>query len=242
SYANYFAAKYKNIGPLFQGRYKSLLIDEDNYSLALSCYIHLNPLRVGIAKSIGEYPWSSLPDYLGKRKKELKQLNIQFILNQLDNNLTRSHTLYKRYILENLTLSFPQKEIYRSIALGKESYIKKIEERIKTIGEKREIKTTKYHDSYSPQEMIKKVSQVFHLTKENVLKKQRGNLSRQIALYLVKCYSSLSLKEIGKIFDMDYTAVSQAVRRFENNINQDNKIRKKLESVLESLNSNECQM
>jgi len=242
SYANYFTAKYKTTGPLFQGRYKSLLIDADNYSLTLSCYIHLNPLRAGITKSIFEYPWSSLPDYLGQREKELKQLNIQFILTQLDNHLTRSHTLYKRYILENLNLLFPRKEIYHNIALGKEDYIKRIESKMKTIGEKREIQTTKYHDAYSPQEIIIKVSQAFNLTKKSVLKKQRGNLSRQIALYLIKNYSSLPLKEIGKIFDMDYTAVSQGVRRFENSIKQDDKIRKKLESVLELLNSNECQM
>lgn len=69
SYANYFTAKYKTIGPLFQDRYKSLLVDEDNYALILSCYIHLNPLRAGISKNIGEYAWSSLPDYLGRRKK-----------------------------------------------------------------------------------------------------------------------------------------------------------------------------
>ena len=150
--------------------------------------------------------------------------------------------MYKRYILENLTLPFPQKEIYRNIALGKEGYIKIIESKMKAIGENREIQTTKYHDAYSPQEIILKVSQFFNLTKASVLKKQRGNIYRQIALYLVKNYSSLPLKEIGKIFDMDYTAVSQGVRRFENNIKKDDKIRKKLESVLELLNSNECQM
>jgi len=113
---------------------------------------------------------------------------------------------------------------------------------MKAIREKREIQTTKYPDAYSPQEIIIKVSQVFNLTKESVLKKQRGNLYRQIALYLVKSYSSLSLKEIGKIFDMDYTAVSQGARRFENSIKEDGKIRKKLESVLELLHSNECGM
>ena len=57
----------------------------------------------------------------------------------------------------------------------------------------------------------------------------------QITLYLVKRYSSLSLKEIGKIFDMDYTAVSQAVRRFEDKIKKDNKIRMMVNSVLELL-------
>jgi len=239
SYANYFAAKYKTNGPLFQGRYKSLLVDEDNYALTLSTYIHLNPLRAGLTKNLDEHTWSSLLDYLGKREKELKKLDTQFILTRLHNNLTRARPIYKRYLLENLSTDFPGKDIYRGIALGKESFIKKIESKIKDIGEKREIQTTKYQDSYSPEEIILKVSQAFNLTKGEVLKKQRGNLYRQITLYLVKRYSSLSLNEIGKIFDMDYTAVSQATRRFEDKIRKDNKIRIMVNSVLELLKDKE---
>lgn len=235
SYANYFTAKYKINGPLFQGRYKSLLVDEDNYALTLSTYIHLNPIRAGIAKNLDEYTWSSLLDYLGKRKKELKKLDTQFILTQLHNNLSQSRVIYKRYLLENLTMDFPAKDIYRGIALGDETFIEKIESKIKAVGEKREIQTTKYRDSHSSEEIIQKVSQAFNLTKGEVLKKQRGNLYRQITLYLVKRYSSLSLKEIGKIFDMDYTAVSQATRRFEDKIGRDNKIRIMVNSVLELL-------
>jgi REP element-mobilizing transposase RayT/DNA-binding MarR family transcriptional regulator len=235
SYANYFAAKYKTNGPLFQGRYKSLLVDEDNYALILSSYIHLNPLRAGLTKNLEEYTWSSLLDYLGKRKKELKKLDTQFILNRLHNNLTQSRTRYKRYLLENLTMDFPVKDIYRGIALGDETFIERIESKIKAVGEKREIQTTKYFNSYSSEEIIQKVSQAFSLTKGEVLKKQRGNLYRQVTLYLVKKYSSLSLKEIGKILGMDYTAVSQATRRFEDKIRKDNKIRIMVNSVLKLL-------
>lgn len=235
SYANYFTAKYKINGPLFQGRYKSLLVDEDNYALVLSSYIHLNPLRAGIAKNLDEYNWSSLLDYLGKRKKELKKLDTQFILTKLHNNLSQSRVIYKRYLLENLTMDFPAENIYRGIALGDETFIERIESKIKAVGEKREIQTTKYQDSYSSEEIIQKVSQAFSLTKGEVLKKQRGNIYRQITLYLVKRYSSLSLKEIGKTFNMDYTAVSQATRRFEDKIGKDNKIGIMVNSVLELL-------
>jgi hypothetical protein len=63
SYANYFAAKYETNGSLFQGRYKSLLIEVDNYALSLSLYIHLNPIRAGLAENMNEYTWSSLLDY-----------------------------------------------------------------------------------------------------------------------------------------------------------------------------------
>ncbi|MCK4240463.1 MAG: chromosomal replication initiator DnaA, partial [Candidatus Atribacteria bacterium] len=103
------------------------------------------------------------------------------------------------------------------------------------VGEKREIQTTKYFNSYSSEEIIQKVCQTFNLNKGEVLTKQRGNLYRQITLYLVKRYSSLSLKEIGKIFNMDYTAVSQATRRFEDKIRKDNKKRIMVNSVLELL-------
>ena len=45
SYTNYINIKRKRSGHLFQGRYKAILIDRDNYLLELSRYIHLNPVR-----------------------------------------------------------------------------------------------------------------------------------------------------------------------------------------------------
>jgi len=39
SYANWFRARYKLVGTVFQGRYKSILVDEDSYALVLSAYI-----------------------------------------------------------------------------------------------------------------------------------------------------------------------------------------------------------
>ena len=88
-----------------QGRYKSLLVDEENYSLIISAYIHLNPLQAG--KNLNNYIWSSLLDYLGKRKKGLKKLDTRFILTKLDNNLYRSRTIYNKYLLENININFP---------------------------------------------------------------------------------------------------------------------------------------
>jgi REP element-mobilizing transposase RayT len=46
-------------GHLFQGRYKAILIDADRYLLALVRYIHLNPIRAGIARVPEDYHWSS---------------------------------------------------------------------------------------------------------------------------------------------------------------------------------------
>ncbi len=47
TYTRRFNIKHKRTGHLFQGRFKSFIIESDIYLLRLSCYIHRNPLRAG---------------------------------------------------------------------------------------------------------------------------------------------------------------------------------------------------
>ena len=63
--------RHKRYGHLFQNRYKSILCEDDPYLLELTRYIHLNPLRAGIVKSIkelNEYPRSGHSVLMGKIK------------------------------------------------------------------------------------------------------------------------------------------------------------------------------
>ena len=74
SYVKYFNKKYERVGSLFQGKFKSVLIESESYLLHLSRYIHLNPLEVRpltISKEdwISSFTYSSYPAYLGKIKK-----------------------------------------------------------------------------------------------------------------------------------------------------------------------------
>lgn len=64
-YANYFNQRYELVGHLFQGRYRSRLVDHDGYFLQLLRYIHRNPCEAGLVDRAADYPWSSLPTYLG---------------------------------------------------------------------------------------------------------------------------------------------------------------------------------
>jgi putative transposase len=60
SYSSYFNKKYKHVGHIFQGIYKSKVVLEDSYLIQLTGYIHLNPEKPFVWK------YSSLPAYLGK--------------------------------------------------------------------------------------------------------------------------------------------------------------------------------
>ena len=68
-YSRYFNDRYEQDGRLCRDRYLPILIDSDQYLLAVSRYIHRNPAVFGLA-SLHMYPWSSYPLYLGKRPRE----------------------------------------------------------------------------------------------------------------------------------------------------------------------------
>jgi REP-associated tyrosine transposase len=58
-YARYFNKCYRRSGSLWEGRYKTSLIDSDNYLLKTYRYIELNPVRAGMVEHPRQYPWSS---------------------------------------------------------------------------------------------------------------------------------------------------------------------------------------
>ena len=64
SYTQYFNRSYRKVGHLFQGRYKAIICDKDKYLLALLRYIHLNPVRAGLAKRPEGYAHSGHRRYL----------------------------------------------------------------------------------------------------------------------------------------------------------------------------------
>lgn len=65
-YVYWYNIKYKRIGHLFQDRYKSCVVESDEYFLSALRYIHNNPVKAGIAKSSKEYKFSSYNSYFEK--------------------------------------------------------------------------------------------------------------------------------------------------------------------------------
>ncbi len=67
SYTVWFHKKHDTHGHLFSGRFKSLVVDKGAYLLALSRYIHLNPVESGNVQRAEDYPWSSLRFYINPK-------------------------------------------------------------------------------------------------------------------------------------------------------------------------------
>ncbi|MBN1852579.1 MAG: transposase [Pirellulales bacterium] len=70
-YANWYSARYQRPGHLFQGRFKSELIEGESYFWVVSRYIHLNPIRSQkpVVKQLEQWNGSSYPGYCRKRDR-----------------------------------------------------------------------------------------------------------------------------------------------------------------------------
>ena len=97
SYARYFNIKNERIGPLFQGQFKAVKIDEEEQLLHVSRYIHLNPYSSAIVKKIQDlenYEWSSLREYIS---------NVPFELCSKESITTnfKNPENYKKFVFDN---------------------------------------------------------------------------------------------------------------------------------------------
>ncbi len=70
-YVRYFNDKQGRSGTLWEGRYKSALVQADQYLLACMVYLDLNPVRAGLVSHALDYPWSSYAHYVGAHSDKL---------------------------------------------------------------------------------------------------------------------------------------------------------------------------
>lgn len=93
SYVYWYNWKYGRRGHLFQDRYKSEIVEADNYFLTVLRYIHQNPYKAGIVKNISDYPWSSYREYI----REPRVCNVEFGLNLFSTNRAEAVKLFKEF-------------------------------------------------------------------------------------------------------------------------------------------------
>jgi REP element-mobilizing transposase RayT len=104
-YAVSYNRRHRRYGHLFQNRYKSMVCDGDSYFTELARYIHLNPLRVGLAKDLRElerYPYCGHGAVVGKQNNRWQDRDS--VLAQFGKSESQAVEAYRRYVAEGATL------------------------------------------------------------------------------------------------------------------------------------------
>lgn len=211
SYAVYFNRKRKRVGPLYQGRYKAILVESVEYLHYLSKYVHLNPVRAKIVSRPGQYVWSSYM-YYSTNKETPNWFDVGCILSMFNNKKSRAREKYRQFVL-NKEID-EQKELKENmrggIILGREDFFHNIVEKyIKGIEDEEIPKIREVERLKEPS--LKEIN--------SVVKRKIGldnKLSRKIAIYLSRKYTQNPLKDIASYFnDIGDAGVSILCKRVE---------------------------
>jgi putative transposase len=127
-YVMYFNKNYHRSGTLWEGRYRSCLVQEESYLLQLYRYIELNPVRAGMVKDPADYSWSSYQcNGLGKQAKMLKQHLLYLQLGETDKQRQSSYRELFKYHVDGELLADIRQAANKGLILGNDRFVEEVE-------------------------------------------------------------------------------------------------------------------
>jgi REP element-mobilizing transposase RayT len=234
TYTQRFNFRHSHKGHLFQGRYKSILVQNDAYLLQLSCYIHRNPLRAGIVKRLADFRWSSYLAYAYGRKAP-KWLQTDLILSQFESEDPNKSYRKKvqRYAREEERL---WEDLQHGLILGSKSFVEKIRQEYLPSEPKpaiaQQVAVAKNHN---PIHLVRKAEKILRCDVKNFLKTARVSGAekekRDLMIYLIWKTGALTNDQIGQLFGLSYSAVSHAVKSLKARMSENKELRAKFKRL-----------
>jgi REP element-mobilizing transposase RayT len=236
TYTRKFNNRHDRSGHLFQGRYKSILVENDQYLLHLSCYIHRNPIRAGIISRLADYPWSSYPSY-GYARKTPKWLDTSLILNLMTNSRTDPHLEYREKVQQ---YSDETKNIWEDVEngliYGSEDFVTDIRSRFLSEDKNPELpQCNQIAKTITTRELLNNAAAALNFdlkaaaTGKRVTPEDKDK--RDLLIFLLWESGRLTNKEIGSYFGLTYSSVSRRVAKTRKRLPQENELNNTFEKL-----------
>lgn len=236
-YTQRFNRIHNEDGQLFRGRYKSVLVESDGHLLEVMRYIHRNPLRAGIVEQLADYPWSSHHGYLSDAQK-WAWLQRDVLWSMFGGRASRRAS-YIHFVSKGEPAAIERFYSMKNLPslLGNNAFKEWVKMEFARSGPEEEIPEARQLAA-TPIEIIACACKYFELDQDRLMKSKRGkeNRPRDIAIYLTRLHSRMTLAEIGGYFGIrNYSTVSSAVERVKARKDQDSILSKDLEKIISLL-------
>jgi len=237
-YAVGFNHRHHRHGYLFQNRYKSILCQEDAYFMELLRYIHLNPVRAKLLKTMEEldhYPWSGHGALVGTRKVQWQDRGE--VLNQFGKRESDSIALYRQFLKDGWAMGRREDlmggGLYRSAggwqalqAMRRDKDYQRGDERILGDGnfvnevlkasEEALVETERLcRDGWTWEKLVQRACEIKQLSPQDLQRKGRNNaISQAKAMLTDVCLHRLGMKQkdVAEKLRISQGALSQIQR------------------------------
>ena len=246
SYSVYFNLRHDRHGHLFQGRYKSKLVQGDDYLFRLSRYVHLNPVRISTfdGKSIHDkvgylngYPWSSYQSYCLPEKR-MEFIDHQPVLDMMTGKGDQN-SLYRKFIESELVQKDEEfDEIYHASprAIGSKVFLDKVDEQYEELALACERKEdVAFRQMLRPVEVSKVIDVVCKecgTDQEALRRRKRNSYDRGICSFFLSKYAGLTQREVADVLNIGQgSSVSQQIARIKRELHVNDRLKKTCDAI-----------
>ena len=264
SYSMWLNRKRGRVGPLFQGRFKAMLVEPPGWGLAVSRYVHLNPVRIksleldkqgraadrlGVRgappkqlvqqrlKTLREYKWSSYRVYVnGERAPDWLTTEKVLELGGKGTSKERQEA-YQRYVEEAAREGLeasPWEQLVGGLVLGSREFLSKAQKMVVGIG--REQPHAKRIQARPEWEAVVAAVEKVRGVQWEELKSRRGDWGRDLAWYYGRRECGLRLGQLGELSGgIDYGTVSAGLQRINRRLSNDRSLARKAKQIEQQL-------
>jgi putative transposase len=198
-YTQRFNRRHRKAGHLFQGRFKAILVEKEEYLLELARYIVLNPVRAKTVKMPERYPWSSYRAMVGLVPVP-PALATDWILNQFADTRATARRRYARFVHDGIGVPGPWEEVKGQVLLGSEAFIERL---------------TPQLQECSTREIPKLQRLVHRPSLRTLLAGVDSKTARNIAMAQAYLKHGYTLSEISRAVGLHYATISRLIKALE---------------------------
>jgi len=197
TYTQAFNRQHKRIGHIYQGRFKAILVEHDEYLTELARYIALNPVRAGMVRSAKDWPWSSYRATAGLSASPPCLLT-DFVLSSSGKDRKMAQQAYRQFVSDGRGQPSPWEELKNQVFLGSDTFIEHAQCQI------------------SPEQSLSDIPTLQKLQPKRPLA-SFIDADSEAYIAMAKAYLSghYTLAAVGQAFGVSYATVSRAVKRYE---------------------------
>jgi putative transposase len=198
-YTQAFNRRHHRVGHVFQGRFTSLLVEQESYLLELCRYVVLNPVRAGIVTHPGAYRWSSY-QATGGLVKPAPFVRVHWILSQCGKKPREAQKQYRRFVRAGMKEPCPWDEVKAQCILGSKEFIEKVKPALK--------------DKSKVREIPKEQRLAFRPSLEELLPPEKGakKQERNEAIHKAHVAYGYTLSEIAQHLRLHYATIGRIIK------------------------------
>lgn len=210
-YAQTFNHRYHRVGHLFQGRYKSIIVEREAHLLELTRYIVLNPVRAQMVPQVDDWPWSSYRA-TAKEIPAPSWLRVTELLAQFAPSEVPAAAAYQRFVREGLAGTSPWDNLRGQIWLGSEPFLATMasmipQQALHNVPSGQTAPMRPQRES-----ILAVVGAAYNIPPDTVLDRSHQPAFRA-GVYLLRRVANLPLKEVASLAGISSPRVSQIQRQ-----------------------------